>query len=313
MGINSIIDEVVGEMGIELDEKEKQLLYGGAFDFTVNAMLSIVSEEDQDIAFSSNIAGGGGFGEMMGDYIKSLLTLEKSPLEMALGPSLTSFGRFATAGRMISKLAGNADYEADGLDAESALTSVLQISSGGNNYIKGKMGERYGQWVDKNFAGGGIDATSLELSVFKYLGISGYKYSDSFKTFTSEKDVMKSLDEDATRLAGDIMREVSLAKTNPEYAEGEALDRFFNKYAMYIDALDEDGATISKMVRNKLSSGLSRTFKDFNQDFAKAVINNSMGSTTEEMILNRVNRGLMDKERGDTLLMIWKKLNGDEE
>ena len=313
IGIHEAVDTILDEAEIVLEEDEKHIIYGGAFDYFVNGLLKMSTGDESDLAFAKDIAGGGGFTEMFGDMIVNLLSGDKTALEMFAGPSKTTGSRIATAVRLIGKSAGIADYNPDENDHWDMLTSVAQITSGANNFIKGMAIRNHGQWVSKDLTSLSIPASETESYVAQALGIQGYKVNDFYKNIKDDKKMKDAIKDEADRIFKDMARAVVKAGVEPEYARSAQFDKVMNNYAAYYDSLGPTGDQVRKLVLQKMKQNEKNEFGDVHEAWSNAIRSNHYGSDTPKSVRNRINAGLISQERGEIILKVWKMLHGETE
>ena len=318
MGINSIVDGILGESGInELSPEARQILHGGVYDLLMNGMIQSVTGEDSNLSFASNLSAGQGWNESLLSYMEDIASGDVSTLEFMTGASATVASRFGTAFRTL-KYAVAAPEELNEDMARDVAKEFASIFSGYRQYLSGDAMLRLGYWVNSNRGLLPIKASTTDGVIKGLLGVNDYEYDSMYKHFTDRKRVKDDLDNVAKHHFDRIMKHIgdTANETEGGFHVLRAMERAINIESHLLEALYGKGTADFYAIKSKVVDYIKQRGDTGEDDILnqlyKGIMNNTYGSEAGEMVNFLERSGLISSQDAEKARIIFNDAIGGE-
>jgi hypothetical protein len=316
LGLAKVVDSILSDSGIELPQEAKNVLYGGMYDLSANAILGGLTGDSVDLEFANNIAAGSGWQETLTRTIGDVASGDRTLFELFAGPSRTPFSKLGEAVSITGDVLA-AGFKSDEPVSREEVTRLLdswgRIASGySNHFIKGEAMKNTLQWVDANGGALGIPASETEATIAGVLGIQGYKVDGFYDYVVSAKEHRDHLKDVADTYYKRMNRLFARYDLGDDVRTFEALQRLVQDESKYIMVRhgEKDGeqimALVGDMIRQRIDNGdgvlLDR--------ISRSAMNGSLGTAYTEIVNNMISRGLVKPEEGQRLIELNEKFYG---
>lgn len=307
-GINSVIDSLQDELGVELPPEVNMAIRGGMIDMSLNYMFNVIEDDKKDIStvkFADSFAPLSG-GLFFHDTMSKLLYEDWR--SAVFGPSYNIVGfensRMSRAYNDIAAITSLPDMSTPE-KIKTSMLAVASLASGVSDYMKYRYAMSTGKMVSAR-GDGIINATRTE-AIAKLFGFSTYKEEDLYSFLKESYDEEKELKQYAKDHYEAIERIYKLYGDN----DRDTLNMHFTAWQSMLASLDPHER---KYVASQIES-ISRQKLKTTQD---SLINRmlswaSYGGDARESIIKEVMRtnGLTEDQKRSLLQLLDDGMNGE--
>ena len=299
-GLSELIDKGMEAFDVKLSPEAREHLHGGIYDYVANSLIEAITGEDTNLAFSENIAAGGGFQRAITALIFDPIMEERPLPELFLGPTLNTVSKLGSIVDIGMSIMGTA-YNGEHLTEEQIdlfKNSAARMVSGYNNWFKGQIALRVGTWVNKNgqIIDPSLEATGTEAWAQALFGITDAEVKDYYSTVQDIKATKDGIKQTAKDFVDRVEQTMAMYDTvGTEYGYMAELTTALKLENILLSVLDPaDRQAVMKEVLSQLKyRGMQSKIVD---QLTKAAISGSLGSDLPNIADDMLRKGLIEPQ-----------------